>query len=165
MLMLFYPFRSEETNLMESGSYVLNLNKDDVIVTTNRNKGMFEPNGDLVDLVLQIYFNDIKHNQDTFALQKNEKVNDQINKMSNSDEDNINEKNNHEFNTYTQSNHQLLIDEEINAHIRSLNKKQGEIFDIVLDSGKFVSNSKCNNPIPLNPIKMFFTGVGVGKQV
>ena len=160
MLMLFYPFRSEETNLMESGSYILKLNKGDVIVTTNRNKGMCEPNGDLVDLVLQIYCNDIKHNQDAFALQENEKVNDQINKMSNSDEDDINENNNHEFNTYTQSNRQLLTDEEINGHIRSLNKKQREIFDIVLDCGKFVSNSKCNHPIPLNPIRMFLAGVG-----
>ena len=51
----------------DSGSYVLKLNKDDVIATMNRNKGMFQPNADVVDLVLQNYFNDIKRSQDAFA--------------------------------------------------------------------------------------------------
>ena len=38
MLMLFYPFRSEESDLKEAGSYVAKLNNDDVITIVNRNK-------------------------------------------------------------------------------------------------------------------------------
>ena len=42
---------------------------------------MFQPNGDLVDLVLQSYFNDIGHNQDDFVQQENEEVFDQMNSL------------------------------------------------------------------------------------
>lgn len=58
MLMLFYSFRSEETDLKKSRSYVLKLDKD-VIATVNKNKGMFEPNDDLVDLTPQNHCNHI----------------------------------------------------------------------------------------------------------
>ena len=66
----------------DSGSYVLKLNKDDEqkIATMNGNKGMFQPNADVVDLVLQNYFNDIKRSQDAFAQQENEVIH-QINKL------------------------------------------------------------------------------------
>lgn len=62
-----------------------------------------------------------------------------MNNLLNSDKDGINKNNNHEFNTCTQINHQLFSNEEINIHIRSLNKKEKMIFDIVIDWGrKFV---------------------------
>ena len=56
--MVFYSFRSEETDLKKSRSYVLKLDKD-VIATVNKNKGMFEPNGDLLDLAPQNHCNHI----------------------------------------------------------------------------------------------------------
>ena len=62
MLMMFYPFKLEESDLKIDGSYVLKLNIHEVSVAVNRNKQFFEPDGDLVDLVLQNYRNDIVHN-------------------------------------------------------------------------------------------------------
>ena len=47
MLMLFYPFRSEELDLKEAGSYVAKLNNSEVIEIVNRNRTAFEPEGDL----------------------------------------------------------------------------------------------------------------------
>ena len=57
----------------------------------------------------------------------------------------------------------MLNDEQINVRIRSLNKNQIEIFDIVLDWGQFIQNSKCNNPTHFEPIRMFLTAGGAGK--
>ena len=74
MLMLFYPFRSEELDLKEAGSYVAKLNNSDVMAIVNRNRTAFEPEGDLVELVLQNYHNDIVHNQDAFGQQENDEV-------------------------------------------------------------------------------------------
>ena len=54
----------------------------------------------------------------------------------------------------------MLNDEQINARIRSLNKNQIETFDIVLDRGKFIQNSKCNNPTHFEPIRMFLRSAG-----
>jgi len=69
MLMLFYPFRSEENDLKTSGSYVLKLNEPEINEIVNRNKYIFEPNADIVELVMQSYQEDLQHNQDAHAQQ------------------------------------------------------------------------------------------------
>lgn len=70
------------------------------------------------------------------------------------------------FPSYSTSIHQLCKDEENNALIRSLNKNQRSVFDVVLNWGKrFIQNIKCKVPIPLQPIRIFLTGGGgVGKS-
>lgn len=54
----------------------------------------------------------------------------------------------------------MLNDGQINARIRSLNENQIEIFDIVLDWGQFIQNSKYNNPTHFEPIRMFLRSAG-----
>ena len=88
MLMLFYPFRCEETDLTLSGSYVLKLNEQEVNETVNRNKQIFEPYAELVDLVLRNYRDDLEHNQDAFAQQENDEIIELINEnLEGEDED------------------------------------------------------------------------------
>ena len=168
MLMLFYPFRSEEADLKIDGSYVLKLNMDEVKDIVNRNKQFFEPDGDLVNLVLQNYRDDMVHNQDSFAQQENEEVMDLMNidQGSSEDDNNDNDTEEQSFAPFVQARHEFQSDDEINAHIRTLNSKQKEIFDVVLNWGKrHVQNLKSKNPILLDPIHIFLTGgAGVGKS-
>ena len=170
ILMLFYPFRSEESDLKEAGSYVTKLNNDTVIASVNRNKAAFEPDGDLVESVLHNYQSEIVHNQDAFGQQENDEVNEMTHQSeSNGDDDESdNEPREPEelHEAFTYKVHNLQSDSEINSHVRSLNQKQREIFDVVLDwAKKFLQNLKCKNVVKLEPICLFLTGGGgVGKS-
>ena len=135
----------------------------------NRNKLAFEPDGDLVEVVLQNYQSDVVHNQDAFGQQENEEVNEmsyqrECNEYGDENEHREPEDSSHE--TFTCKVNNLLSDSEINSHVRSLNKKQRDIFDIVLDWAKrFVQNSKYKSAVQLEPIRLFLTGGGgVGKS-
>ena len=144
-------------------------NNDEVIQIINRNKVSFEPDGDLVDLVLQNYQSGIVHNQDAFGQQENEEVNEmsyqrECNEHGDENEHREPEDSSHE--TFTCKVNNLLSDSEINSHVRSLNKKQRDIFDVVLDWAKrFVQISKSKSTVQLEPIRLFLTGGGgVGKS-
>ncbi|XP_066934413.1 uncharacterized protein [Clytia hemisphaerica] len=158
--------RSEENDLKLDGSYVLKLNLDEVNAVVNENKQIFEPDGHLVDLVLQNYRNDLMHNQDAFAQQENDEVQDLMSNSSDSENDDESHEVEQNFAPFTQTVHGLQTDDQINTHIRSLNSKQRDIFDIVLNWGKmYVQNSKSNNPVLLEPLRIFLTGgAGVGKS-
>ena len=82
------------------------------------------------------------------------------------DENDISASEEQTYAPFTQSRHDLQSDEQINAHIRSLNSKQREIFDVVLNWGKrYVQNSKTKHTELLEPIRIFLTGgAGVGKS-
>jgi len=160
MLMLFYPFRSEENDLKTSGSYVLKLNEPEINEIVNRNKHIFEPNADIVELVLQNYQEDLQHNQDAHAQQENEEV---IRLLINEDNPEREVEQNHTFSgddddnmgTYTNKTHNLLNDNEINNLVRTLNKKQRQVFDTVLQWGKsFIKNEN------FQPFHIFLTGGG-----
>ena len=118
MLMLFYPFRSQEGGLKDCGSYASMLLNDNVLKIVNRSKEIFD--FDLVELVLQNYNNNIEHNQDAYE---------------ESDEEGLEYRGKEEpvLDPFTQKVHHFLNDDEINEHIKSLNKRQREIFDVVLD--------------------------------
>eukprot|EP00111_Clytia_hemisphaerica_P012052 TCONS_00035416-protein len=128
ILMLFYPFRSEENDLKLDGSYVLKLNLDEVNAVLNENKQIFEPDGHLVDLVLQNYRNDLMHNQDAFTQQENDEVQDLMSNSSDSENDDESHDIEENFAPFTQTVHGLQTDDQINSHIRSLNSKQRDIF-------------------------------------
>lgn len=73
LMMLFYPFRNETDLLSEiESSYVIKLNKPDVLDVVNENKTRFEPWGDMVDNVL-INAN-FAPRTDQFAQQENDKT-------------------------------------------------------------------------------------------
>lgn len=164
ILMLFYPFRSEETDLKLSDSYVLKLNEPAVIEVVNRNKHIFEPDADLVELVLQNYRDDLEHNQDHFAQQENEEVIELINENLEEEPDEVfDDSENH--GTFTNRTHDLLSDVELSSCLRSLNQKQREIFDVVLTWGKqFIQNSNIES-VNIEPLQIFLSGSGgVGKS-
>ena len=49
---------------------------------------MVEPDGNLVDLVLQNYHDDIVHNQDAYGQQENDEVQDLMDNFHNSEDEN-----------------------------------------------------------------------------
>ena len=163
MLMLFYPFRSEEKDLKISGSYVCKLNEPEINEIVNRNKYIFEPNADIVELVLHNYQEDVQHNQDAHAQQENEEVTRLLNESISAEEDEENHTclENYDVGTYAHKTHNLLNDNELNNLVRTLNKKQRQIFDAILQWGKKVIRSEEK----FEPLYIFLTGGGgVGKS-
>ena len=55
LLMLYYPFRNEGTDLATSKSFSLKLNEQSVIDVVNRNRAIFEPDSELLELALRNY--------------------------------------------------------------------------------------------------------------
>lgn len=166
--MLFYPFRSEEADLKHESSYALKLNQQEVNEIVNNNKQIFEPDAELVELVLRNYRNDLEHNQDPYAQQENDEVIGIINETIEDETDDLdpNTDRSEQFDTLTSRPHSLLNNNELNSCIRSLNQKQREIFDVILKWGKsIVQNSNSQNPVDFEPLHIFLTGGGgVGKS-
>ena len=77
MLFMFYPFRTED-DLCLNNSYMNMLYEPGVIDIINTNKQKFEPYAELVETALQIFRNDLIHNQDSFAQEENDEINELI---------------------------------------------------------------------------------------
>ena len=77
--MLFFPFRDEERDLKDRDSYSLKLSDPTILEIVNKNKLIFEPNSDLVELALQAYREDVALNFDALAQQENANIIEEIN--------------------------------------------------------------------------------------
>ena len=87
LLMLFYPFRDEENDLKAEGLYMTKLNQPEVLEVVNRNRRVFEPNAELIDLALRNVHEDLRHNQDLYAQQENDEVQELISHQVEQSED------------------------------------------------------------------------------
>ena len=85
--MLFYPFRDEENDLKAEGLYMTKLNQPEVLEVVNRNRRVFEPNAELIDLALRNVHEDLRHNQDPYAQQENDEVQELISHQVEQSED------------------------------------------------------------------------------
>ena len=130
LLMLFYPFRKESELCEIDGTYTSKLNLPEVLHIVNRNKEIFEPWGDQVELSLRQFT--FRPRTDNFAEQENDDVEDEI--MHNDDENEL-EDPVVDFEVEAQPNQRtqgiapgivIMSDDEINELIRSLNHKQRE---------------------------------------
>ena len=74
---MFYPFRTE-IELSLSNSYMNKLYEPGVIDIVNTNKQKFQPYAELVDTAMQNFLNDLIHNQDSFAQQENDEVDELV---------------------------------------------------------------------------------------
>ena len=77
--MLFFPFRDEERDLKDRVLYSLKLSDSTILEIVNKNKLIFEPNSDLVELALQAYREDVALNFDALAQQENANIIEEIN--------------------------------------------------------------------------------------
>ena len=161
LLMLFFPFRDEERDLKDRDSYSLKLSDPTILEIVNKNKLIFEPNTDLVELALQAHREDVALNFDAYAQQENENIIEEIN--LNNVEVEENELEEEVFNNLppASSRPTIISDEELNERINSLNQKQREIFDVVYTWGKtYVQYSKLDRGSDVQPLCIFLTGNG-----
>ena len=111
-----------------------------------------------------MYREDLIHNQDAFGQQENEEILLQIDgELSEDDETDINDipENNFESQLPASSSIYVMNDDEINEKIRSLNKKQREIFDVIFTWAKrFVQNRNACIVENVDPFHIFLTGGG-----
>ena len=137
-----------------------------ILEKVNRNKKIFEPNSELVEIALRNYRSDLLLNQNAYAQQENEEVLDQLNS-----EINENHEEGDEFELHNEEkahnlppatvHASLLSEEELNSAIESLNAKQREIFDVVYTWAKrFVQNKNMERPQSLKPLQIFLSAAG-----
>ena len=133
MLFMYYPFRNEsDLKNVTTGFYIDKLNELGVIDVINANTSIFEFFGDLVDSALHNMRTNLQHNQDSFAQQENDEVQQIMEATTDLIDDPEDEP---EIFSEMDVSHpvrfSLLNDDELNAKIRSLNSQQWKIFDVV----------------------------------
>ena len=129
MLVLFYPFRREEDLMCGSPpSYSGKFYDSNALEIVNHNQSLVEPYANLVHDAFQRYNEDTQSNMDPFGQQKSSEVEPEFqDQNSNQDLEEIN-CTTLGFNYRGNIVHQ---DHETNKAIRSLNKEQQEVFDVV----------------------------------
>ena len=165
LLFMFYPFRDEaELCTTPSGTYMEKLLDPVVQEIVNRNKQRFEPCGDLVDTALANLRANLQHNQDLYAQQENDEVNDMLQTANALLEEDLEDEavvlDDHE--TLPPSNPvYVMTDDEINVKVRSLNSKQRMIFEVINKWARdLMKNLGTTCPRTIDPLFIFITGGG-----
>ena len=169
LLFMFYPFRNEHGLKSDNtGTYAEKLQEPGIIDIVNRNKQVFEPYGDLVESALLNMRTNLARNQDSYANQENDQV-DELLDTANAlaSEDPADDAVILDDNSLPSATAPTVIsDDELNTKIRSLNQMQREYFEIIYDWAKrFVKNLSAVSKIEIKPLYIFLTGgAGTGKS-
>ena len=162
LLFMFFPFRSEsELSSGDPPLYSKKLSESGVLDLINANKMQIEPYNELVENALFYYHDSLNSNLDVFAQQENEEVEEELHQ--NNVEDNEISNNPHcDFNATSRNLNVLsvLCDNEINTKIRSLNKKQREVFEFIFTWAKRIVKSWSSTIVSVLPFYIFLTGGG-----
>ena len=164
MLVLFYPFcREEDLMCGNPPSYSGKFYNSNVLEILNHNQSLVEPYADLVHDAFQRYNEDSQADIDPFRQQENSEVEPEFqDQNSNQDLEEIN-CTTLSFNYSGNIAHQ---DHEISKAIRSLNKEQREVFDVVHKwSRDYIKQRSSKHPKEVKLFYIFLTGsAGVGKS-
>ena len=169
LLLMFYPFR-DESDLCSQGavSYVEKLNQTDVLAVVNANKILFEPYANLVDSALLEYHSGLSHNQDSYAQQENDHVEQELTASTILNDTNLEEEEGTVVfsDEVATSSNLFMSDDDINALIGFLNVKQRQVFEIINKwAREYVKNLNCKVPGEIQPLHLFLTGgAGSGKS-
>ena len=158
---MYYPFRKEDELKGESGTYGEKLLEPDVIEYIRNNKCICEPFGEIVDEAF-VQFNRDARGLDIHGEQENEEV---VLKNNDNDDHDEDEEVYHGGAPF-QPVQPIISNEELNSRIRSLNKKQREIFDLILKWTRETIQSRSSKNIKKpDPFQIFLTGsAGCGKS-
>ena len=158
----YYPFRNENELKSETGTYSGKLLDPDVINCINTNKNICEPFGEIVDEAF-VHFSRDARGLDIQGEQENEEVREEVQNNENDEIDEDEEVYNGE--APSQPVQPIISDEEPNSRIRSLNKKQREIFDFLLKWTRETIQSRNFDIQKPDPFQIFLTGsAGCGKS-
>ena len=173
LLFTFYPFRDEAylKSPPMTGTYFVKLQEPGVMDIINRNKTIMEPFGEIVDQALSNLRSDVT-NPDSFSQHENDEVQAEVAAVINDmledesftadavllDDSSLN------IPSYTAP--VLIPDNEISSKIRSLNRKQRELFDMLQTwAKKSIKIILMSDAQPLEPLHIFLTGnAGCGKS-
>ena len=174
LLMLYYPWRYENSLLANDGTYMTTFLKPDVQTVVENNRGIFEPHADAISQALeQLRVNDgnLIHSYDAINDQENadlqieigndplldECFNEQLPSHLNPTQfDTIN---NAALTVYNQSTQ--ISDDILRQNIRSLNHQQHCAYDTFLSwCCKKMKTLNTLNPIKIEPLYLFITGGG-----
>ena len=180
LLMLYYPFRDENSLLSTDQTYPSKFYESAVQTVVEKNRENFEPDADAVTEALEVLRNNqgiVLHSYDSINDQENadlqsefqddlasgESFNEQLpsHLASSSQSDQ------HATQGITMHNQPLEIsDDKLREAVRSLNNRQRYAYDIVLSwCRNKMKNLNCVNPNEVKPIHLFITGgAGAGKS-
>ena len=174
LLMLYFPWRNEQELFGEDQTYISKFYEQDVQEVVQRNKEIFEPDGDAINEALESLrnFDGVPtHSYDPINDQENEDLRQSL--PDDSDEtESFNESlpqhlaSNPEsiqpFSGISSYNQPLEIsDDDLRKTVRSLNNKQRYAYDVVLSwCRNKMANLNTLKPSKVDPIHVFVTGGG-----
>ena len=168
LLFMFYPFRNEQDLMSDnSGTYCEKLQEPGVIDIINRNKQVFEPYGNLVESALLNLRTNLASNQDSYANQENDEVEELLETVNALAEDPTEDAVVLDDTCVPSTTAPIIMsDNELNTKILSLNQKQREYFEVVYNwARRFVKHFSSLTNTKINPLHIFLTGgAGTGKS-
>ena len=127
------------------------------------NKSICEPFGEIVDEAF-VHFNKDTRGLDIYGEQENEEIRNDFLESNNNEEDE--DEQIYHGGAPLQPVQPIISDEELNNRIRSLNKKQRNIFNFVMKwTRETIQSRTCENVLKTEPFQIFLTGsAGCGKS-
>ena len=162
LLMLYLPYRNEE-DLMTNNSHIETLSNPEIKELVDNNRKLFEPHSEMID---DAFLNFQRVLQPDPILEYEDDETEQLVPERESDDENSD----NEGNVFSLGDSivqpTVVADEEINVRIRSLNRQQKEVFDVVHSYGsRHLKNLNSTEPIQLKQLCLFITGnAGTGKS-
>ena len=168
LLFMFHPFRNEQDLMSDnSETYCEKLQEPGVIDIINRNKQVFEPYGNLVESALLNLRTNLASNQDSYANQENDEVEELLETVNALAEDPTEDAVVLDDTCVPSTTAPIIMsDNELNTKILSLNQKQREYFEVAYNwARRFVKHLSSLTKTKINPLHIFLTGgAGTGKS-
>ena len=178
LLMLYYPWRNEDTLLGTEQTYASKFYDCEVHAIVEQNRTTFQPDADAVSEALEALResegNNHVHSFDSLNDQENEDLHLDMHSNSNSEEESFNKQ--EASHLSSNSNSELastrptlachiqpneISDDLLRESVRSLNIEQRAAYDLLLSwCRNKVKNIRSLNPNEINPIYLFLTGGG-----
>jgi hypothetical protein len=174
LLMLYFPWRNEQELFGEDHTYISKFYEPDVQEVVQRNKEIFEPDGDAINEALETL-----RNFDGVPTHSYDPINDQENedlRQSLPDDSDETESFNESLPQHLASNPESvqpssgicsynqpleISDDDLRKTVRSLNNKQRYAYDVVLSwCRNKMANLNTLKPSKVDPIHVFVTGGG-----
>ena len=153
LLMLYQPYRNEE-DLMTNDSYIKTLSNPEIKDLVENNRKLFEPYGEMIDEAF-LTFQQVL--QPDSLLENDDDETEELVPERESDEDSDNE-----GNVFSISDSiiqpTVVADNEINGRVRSLNRQQKDVFDVVHShASRHLKNLNSVKPKQLEQLCLFIT--------
>ncbi len=171
-LLLYFPWRNEQELLGQEQTYMSKFYEPGVQLIVQRNKEIFEPDGDAINDALESLRNFVGvrcHSYDTLNDQENEDIRDRLPNESDETES-FNESLPQHLAPNLESPSSGIIaydqpsdisDDDLRRSVRSLNNEQRYAYDVVLSwCRNKMANLSTLKPSQVDPIQLFVTGGG-----